>query len=339
MPKIRDSGAKPDLFEVTTTQTRRGKKITHVPVKDSQPSPAPSRNASPSKKRALSPGRPEVNNDYDEFTTDQVPKRPRTSGKVSIHIPKASNSLDRSRQTQNEFLQEYLDRRHSILIELLQHEALPSTLSCSDCHRSSATHQCRDCFGPNFWCGPCCISAHRSLPFHRVQMWNGRFFEQSDLLTHGMTLDLRHYPGDCPSIRHGTETDPPALDLSDESDEFTHGHQPSADSESTTNVGSRSKLIIVSSTGIFTRSIRWCHCAKSPRQYAQLLLQAKLFPASFKNPQTAFTFEVLDHFRIDSLECKTAAMNFMSKIGRMMNEAFPSKVPVSLPIDRNIFRH
>ena len=170
-------------------------------------------------------------------------------------------------------------------------------------------------------------------------MWNGRCFEQSDLLTHGLTLDLCHYPDDCPSIQHNTGTNPSALDLSDESDEFTVGHQPSADSESATNVGSRSNLVIVSSTGIFTRSIRWCHCTKSPRQYAQLLLQAKLFPASFKNPQTAFTFEVLDHFRMDSLECKTAAMSFMSKIRRITNEAFPSKVPVGFPINRNIFRH
>jgi hypothetical protein len=62
------------------------------------------------------------------------------------------------------------------------------------------------------------------------------------------------------------------------------------------------------------------------------LVRAKLFPASFKHPETAFTFEVLDHFHIDALECKTAAMNFMSKIVRISNEAFPGKVPVRQPI-------
>jgi hypothetical protein len=60
------------------------------------------------------------------------------------------------------------------------------------------------------------------------------------------------------------------------------------------------------------------------------LLRAKLFPASFIHPETAFTFDVLDHFRIDALECKTAAMNFMSKIARISNEAFPATVPVGL---------
>jgi CxC2 like cysteine cluster associated with KDZ transposases len=95
-------------------------------------------------------------------------------------------------------------------------------------------------------------------------------------------------------------------------------------------------MIIVSSTGIFRRSIKWCHCAKSPEAFIKLLLRAKLFPASFKNPKTAFTFEVLDHFHVDALECKMAAMNFMSKLRRITNEAFPSLVPVSYPIDRTL---
>src|SRR6202050_2530441 len=104
-----------------------------------------------------------------------------------------------------------------------------------------------------------------------------------------------------------------------------------------THSRSRSDLTVVSSTGIFKCSVRWCNCTKSPDQYVQLLLCAKLFPASFKNPKTAFTFEVLDHFQINALECKTAAMNFMSKLVRITNEVFPSRVPVSGPIDRMMF--
>jgi hypothetical protein len=131
-------------------------------------------------------------------------------------------------------------------------------------------------------------------------------------------------------------------DVSDEAEELwddhlPDGHQPSGSSGSTTHFGSRSKLIIVSSTGIFKRSIRWCHCAKSGDQYVELLLRAKLFPASFKNPKTAFTFEVLDHFRLDALDCNTSAMNFMNKISRITDEVFPSRVPVSCPIHRITF--
>src|ERR1700683_878392 len=78
---------------------------------------------------------------------------------------------------QNEFLKEYLSCRHRILVELLQHESLPSKTSCSNCQQSSGTHHCQDCFGSNFWCDPCCVSTHERLPFHCIQMWNGHFFE------------------------------------------------------------------------------------------------------------------------------------------------------------------
>jgi hypothetical protein len=169
------------------------------------------------------------------------------------------------------------------------------------------------------------------MPFHRVQMWNGRFFERSDLLMHTLSLDLRHHLDDCFSIPTSTEAQMMSdLDISDEGGGLLDESEPQEASEWMTNFRSRSNLIIVSSTGIFKRAVRWCHCAKSSDQYVQLLLRAKLFPASFKNPQTVFTFEVLDHFRVDALECKTAAMNFMSKIQRITNEAFPSCVPVSI---------
>jgi hypothetical protein len=163
-------------------------------------------------------------------------------------------------------------------------------------------------------------------------MWNGRFFERSDLLSDSLSLDLSHYPDNCPSISLSTETEM-LFDL--EGNEFTDGYQPS-DSTSTTHSGFRSHLIIVSWTGIFKCLVRWCKCAKSPDQYVQLLLRAKLFPASFKNPKTAFTFKVLDHFRVDALEYNTAAMNFMSKVRRITNEVFPSQVPVCLAMDRTI---
>jgi hypothetical protein len=159
-------------------------------------------------------------------------------------------------------------------------------------------------------------------------MWNGYFFERSDILAHDLTLNLRHYPDNCPSDSLDTDAQTGfGTEDSDEADEFME------QSESTPHSGSRSNLTIISSTGIFQCSVRWCHCAKTTDQYVPLLLCARLFPASFKNPKTAFTFEVLDHFLVDSLECKTAAMNFMSKIRRMTNEAFPSRVPVRFPTD------
>jgi hypothetical protein len=55
----------------------------------------------------------------------------------------------------------------------------------------------------------------------------------------------------------------------------------------------------------------------------------ELFPASHQRPETAFTFDALDHFYIDAMECKTAASSFIKKICRLTNNAFPHTVPVS----------
>ncbi|KIM76566.1 hypothetical protein PILCRDRAFT_42114, partial [Piloderma croceum F 1598] len=73
-------------------------------------------------------------------------------------------------------------------------------LSCSNCQQSSGTYRCRDCFGVNLLCGTCCVSTHETAPFHCIQMWNGHFFERSDILTHDLTLNLFHFPDNCPSM-------------------------------------------------------------------------------------------------------------------------------------------
>jgi hypothetical protein len=90
-----------------------------------------------------------------------------------------------------------------------------------------------------------------------------------------------------------------------------------------------SKLVcIVHSTGVYHRSIRYCKCQGSSDRPFQLL-NLHLFPSSFKNPTTVFTFDVLDHFYIDAMECKTSAGSFFSKLRRLTSNAFPEQVLVS----------
>ena len=89
------------------------------------------------------------------------------------------------------------------------------------------------------------------------------------------------------------------------------------------------RIVVVTSTGIFRRRIRWCHCPGSADAHIQLL-RLNLFSATIKRPSTAFTFDVLDHFHIDAMECKTAALNFYNKLRRLTSNAFPSTAPVSV---------
>ncbi|KAG2127183.1 uncharacterized protein EDB93DRAFT_1096648, partial [Suillus bovinus] len=90
-------------------------------------------------------------------------------------------------------------------------------------------------------------------------------------------------------------------------------------------------VTIVHSSGVFEHNVAWCHCLGSDSQHVQLL-KAGLFPASFTRPKTTFTFEVLDHFLIDALECKTSARSFYEKLTRLTNNAFQDTVPESLSV-------
>ena len=86
---------------------------------------------------------------------------------------------------------------------------------------------------------------------------------------------------------------------------------------------------IVHITGIFRQNIQWCHCAGAEDKAMQLF-QVGLFPASFHRPETAYTFDVLNYFHIDAMECKTPAASFIRKVRRLTNNAFPHMVPVCL---------
>jgi len=56
-----------------------------------------------------------------------------------------------------------------------------------------------------------------------------------------------------------------------------------------------------------------CTCQESTPHHIQLFRHS-LFSSSLVRPKTAFTFDVLDHFYMDSMECKTAAFSFLQKL-------------------------
>ncbi|KAG1731781.1 hypothetical protein EDB19DRAFT_1896895 [Suillus lakei] len=83
---------------------------------------------------------------------------------------------------------------------------------------------------------------------------------------------------------------------------------------------------IVDKSGINTHKINYCRCANVPTTDVQLC-QMGLFLVSFTQPKTAFTFDVLDDFLLDNLECGTSAMNYYNKLRRMTTSVFPHLVP------------
>ncbi|KAH9017644.1 hypothetical protein EDB85DRAFT_1874299, partial [Lactarius pseudohatsudake] len=85
-------------------------------------------------------------------------------------------------------------------------------------------------------------------------------------------------------------------------------------------------LTIVDRSGIFEMEAVFCVCSEMDNQDEQLL-QSGLFPATFKQIRSLFTFSVLDDFLNDNLECKTTAQQYYSKLQSLTSRMFPSLVP------------
>jgi hypothetical protein len=86
-------------------------------------------------------------------------------------------------------------------------------------------------------------------------------------------------------------------------------------------------ITVVDRSGVHEIGISWCCCPEAPKHDMQLMM-AGLFPATFHNPRTAFTFRVLEEFHLDNLECKTTPSQFFSCLRRLTHDEFPNTVPV-----------
>jgi hypothetical protein len=222
-----------------------------------------------------------------------------------------------------------LPLRDQYLSEILKLEAPPYDGKCQDCKVNSLKYRCHDCFGRPSLCKSCCLNRHRHLPFHKIEFWNGSCFLPSDLQNLGLVLHLGHGGDPCPCYKTEKEDD---MKVDFEFDVKMGGSTKSdreeeTDSDRGDNTGTK-LVCIVHSSGVYHRNIRFCKCQNSPDKPFQLL-SLHLFPSSFSNPETIFTFDVLDHFYIDAMECKTSAGSFFSKLRRLSSNAFPEQVPVS----------
>ncbi|KAJ7453372.1 hypothetical protein B0H11DRAFT_1741449 [Mycena galericulata] len=221
---------------------------------------------------------------------------------------------------------------HRILYlkRIIENEAYPLSSCCNQCAKADSLYRCDDCSGQALWCKECCLEKHQTSPFHHPKKWNGRFFKPLDLDKMGLTLFFGHGGKPCPTLSQHTDPGPSHID--EDGDIVMEDPDPNADGwedeVQTGFIGDRLRL--VHTTGIFSRRVRWCGCmGKDGLVMPQdmQLLEAQFYPATSDRPSTAFTFNVLDEFAIDTLECKTAALSFLSKLRRLTNPVFPLSTP------------
>jgi CxC2 like cysteine cluster associated with KDZ transposases len=217
---------------------------------------------------------------------------------------------------------------------------MPNNGICINCASNEARWRCLECFGRPSYCSACCRHTHARLPFHRMESWTGSFFKPSWLRHVGVCLHLGHGGEPCPTIieedrqsrllmgnldsyqSSGTPT--PRWTSQDDPSLLTDPYPRQGDID----INGRQLIIVVDISGIHHIGIEFCRCPTALPRDTQLI-SLGLFPATFDNPQTVFSFRVLDDFLLDNLECKTTALNYYSKLRRVTNSSFPHLVPVS----------
>ncbi|KAH9902473.1 hypothetical protein C8Q73DRAFT_609081, partial [Cubamyces lactineus] len=137
--------------------------------------------------------------------------------------------------------------------------------------------RCRECHAKRPSCVECAVAGHRNLPFHWLEIWNGDFFEKTDLADAGFVLYLGHGGDPCCNI--------------------PRGELPAA-------------FIVVHINGIHRVALHYCHCPGRLSDISQLV-RADMFPASTERIETAFTCELLERYHIDFDVTKRSAQDFV----------------------------
>jgi hypothetical protein len=161
--------------------------------------------------------------------------------------------------------------------------------------------------------------------------WTGEFFIPAWLWQVGVVIYLGHGGNSCPDGHDPYHEQDEEYGWDDETEvECGEGLQDTPASPGQHDRHGNTVLLIVDKGGVHHMPVNWCRCPNAADPDIQLL-DMGLFPSSFKRIKTAFTFQVLDDFLLDNLECKTSAHHYYMKLRRLTSNAFPHTVPVRLP--------
>jgi len=208
------------------------------------------------------------------------------------------------------------------LSELLESEANGVGIQCTTCSLHPGILHCTDCFGDSVWCKGCGLSSHMSLPFHWIQIWDGKCFVKSSLLEQGFVMHLGHNGQSCPVQRNPWK--------------MCQWLEPKK---------RRSKRQIYLKMFLGLWAVRILLSLLTAMGFSFTTSNGVLaqdLPPITSNcsdmvyfsqchpPQDFFHFDVLDHFYMDAMECKTAGLSFFQKLRRFTNNAALASVPVGL---------
>ncbi|KAJ7053673.1 hypothetical protein C8F01DRAFT_1374953 [Mycena amicta] len=186
-------------------------------------------------------------------------------------------------------LQTWLNyHREDFLLELLRLEGRGDHryTACRGCTVGTAAFRCTECVqGGLLLCRDCIVKQHASLPFHRIQEWNGTHFDMRTLKSLGLRVQLGHWH---------------------EAGSICGSPQPAY----------KDDFVVIDVNGVHEIGLDFCGCFSSGAQTTQLL-RAGLYPATSKHPRTAATIRVLRHFHFAFVESKCSAYDFFNALAHL----------------------
>ncbi|TRM55184.1 hypothetical protein BD626DRAFT_579197 [Schizophyllum amplum] len=270
----------------TTTSTQRLSEDHRRRVERSKNQPLPS----PEKRRKTRHDQEEVPEElYDEALLAQLQTLDEDENTVVCWPERAQKRRRRRKAWESDQpMRDLRARADQIIAGLLYLKGRGDAVSwkCPGCHSDEPpTLRCEGCFGASLYCEGCCLKAHRQRPFCRLEKWDGESFRRTSLKTLGHRIQLGHPDGAvCPCPRHGVA-------------EFT----------------------IVHVNGLHTCSVDFCACTNGlcAGDDIDQLLRRGLFPATTRDPQTCFTFELLKHYTALSLQGKTTQYDYYTALEKL----------------------
>ncbi len=156
-------------------------------------------------------------------------------------------------------------------------------------------YHCKSCYVRPPSCSKCIKTAHRHLPFHRIEKWNGNYFEKTSLWNLGLVFSLGHASEPCPNQ---LET-------------------------------AFCKIIVVDVNRYHNVDFQFCFCRDRELDEAKQLFSHQLFPATVLWPETVFMTEVLESFDIHHSTSTKSADSFCATLRKVSVAELPDDVSVS----------
>ncbi|TFK80385.1 hypothetical protein K466DRAFT_455186, partial [Polyporus arcularius HHB13444] len=185
--------------------------------------------------------------------------------------------------------------------------------------------RCVTCHGRPTFCKDCCYAVHAKHPLHRVEFWQGAFFQPAWLRQVGVQVHCGHGGDPCPELQRYSQPNDTAINVEDLPSVGEPLRQQPWSTTPTAFANDR-MVVVVDTDGIQELPFTFCACPGAARPDLQLL-DLGLYPASESRPTTVFTNRLLDDFLLSNKECNASARSYFNALRRRTNNAFPHMVP------------